>query len=208
MRLTLVFLAGLSAALRFSVPPVEGTEWVESRPYPLFSHEQCTGGKIDGNHFYIPKSPNLDRSGPGCNNGHLRAQRRYHNDYSSGVHQFGGAFTINSVSDTRIAIRQIVDEGRHQPYFTLWAGKWGKLYGVDGYQFFARHIANVGKAVRLNTVHDVEKGRISLYIDGKEIYRDTRAPRGSFYDKIGAYVTDKSPGGMNITWDYVQFWHK
>ncbi|KAG5984135.1 hypothetical protein E4U55_005934 [Claviceps digitariae] len=205
----ILILALLRPTSGLSIPTVEGTEWIEQRPYPQFSVQQCTGGKVSGNNFYIPKSPNLDPSGPGCSNGHLRAERRYHNDYSSGVHQFGGAFKINYVSsDTRVAIRQIFNERLNRPYFVLWAGKWGKLFGVGGDQLFATHTANVGQTVRLNTVHDVEKGRISLYIDGKELWRDNKAPQGIFYDKIGAYITDKRPGGMNITWTYVQFWHK
>ncbi|KAG6000442.1 hypothetical protein E4U21_005466 [Claviceps maximensis] len=204
----LVFLCHAVPTLSFSVPPVEGSEWIEQQPFPQFSIQQCTGGKVNGNNFYIPKGPNLNHSGLGCSNGHLRAERRYHNDYSSGVHQFGGAFEINHVSDTRVAIRQIFNQQLNQPYFVLWAGKWGKLFGVGAEQRFVSHVANPGTVVRLNTVHDVEEGRISLYIDGKEIWRDNKAPRGNFYDKIGAYVTDKRPGKMNITWTYVQFWHK
>ncbi|KAG5981280.1 hypothetical protein E4U54_006664 [Claviceps lovelessii] len=210
----LTFLAFLgtttTTTLGLSIPTVEGTEidWIEERPYPQFSVQQCTGGKVGGNNFYIPKGPNLDRSGPGCSNGHLRAERRYHNDYSSGVHQFGGAFKIHSISDTRVAIRQIFNDRLNRPYFVLWAGKWGKLFGVGGDKLFATHVANVHTTVRLNTVHDIEEGRMSLYINGKEIWRDDKAPQGIFYDKIGAYITDRRPGGMNITWSHVQFWHK
>ncbi|KAG5950805.1 hypothetical protein E4U53_004370 [Claviceps sorghi] len=193
--------------LALAVPPVEGTEWIES-PSPDFTVEQCAGAKVSADTFYLPKQANLDHSGLGCSNHHLRAERRYHNDYSSGVHQFGAAFKINYISDTRVAIRQIYNGRLDRPYFVLWAAKWGKLFGADGEQLFATHTASVGKTVRLNTVHDVEKRRISLYIDGKELWRDNKVPKDVYYDKIGAYITDKSFGRMNITWTYVQFWHK
>ncbi|KAG5917734.1 hypothetical protein E4U42_007144 [Claviceps africana] len=198
----------LGSALGFAVPPVEGTEWIEKHPSPAFSVEQCAGGQVSDNNFYLPEQPNLDHGGDGCSNRHLRAERRYRNDYSSGVYQFGAAFRINHISDTRIAIRQIFNQRLDRPYFVLWAAKWGELFGATGDQLLASHTANVGRTVRLNTVHDVEEGRISLYIDGKELWRDNKVPQDVYYDKIGAYITDKSFGRMNITWTYVQFWQK
>ncbi|KAG6040952.1 hypothetical protein E4U41_006543 [Claviceps citrina] len=203
----LILLACLGATLGLSVPPVEGTEWVPDQP-PDYSVEQCAGGRVDGNNFFIPKGPNVDRSGVGCGRGHLRAERRYHNVYSAGVHQFGGAFRVNSVLGKHISIKQTFNDGTNQPFFVLYVGKWGKLYVHRDQPAIATNVAKLGQTVRLNTVHDVEKRRFSVYVNGYEFYRDEKAPLGRFHDEIGAYITDSSPGGLNITWTYVQFWHK
>ncbi|CEJ91920.1 hypothetical protein VHEMI07603 [[Torrubiella] hemipterigena] len=205
---TLFFALLLSATTALCGAPVESGPWVEDTPN--FALHQCAGGKVNGDTFELPKSPNGSTSGPGCGNGHLRAERRYNDNYSSGVHQFSGEFKINSMSGSRICLKQTFNGsggGNGGPYFLLAVEKGGDLYKVGGTPI-AKGVATIGATVRVNTVHDVAKRRLSLYINGKEMYRDDNAPKGSFYDKIGTYATDSGTGAISVTWSDVQFWHK
>lgn len=200
-----ILLALSAAALALAGSPVESGNWVEDSPG--FSQQQCEGGKVSGNTFTIPKSPDGSGGGAGCSNGHLRAERRYNDDYSSGVHQFGGQFKINSMSGSRISIKQTFN-GNAGPYFIMGVEQGGRLYNVEGGATIASGVATVGSTVRINTVHNANNHRFSVYVNGKEMYRDNSAPGGSFYDKIGAYTTDSGTGALSITWTDVQFWHQ
>lgn len=203
-----ILLTVLSATAVLCSGPVETGPWVEEKP--TFALHQCAGGKVHDDVFALPKSPNGNTDGPGCGNGHLRAERRYNDNYSSGVHQFSGAFTINSMSGSRICLKQTFrgsGGGNGGPYFLLAVEQGGDLYKVGGTPI-AKGVATVGTTVQVNTVHDVKKRRLSLYINGKEMYRDDNAPEGSFYDKIGAYATDSGTGAISVTWSNVQIWHK
>ena len=87
-------LSAISAALAGT--PLESGTWVED--FPTYSNQQCAGGSVNGDTFSIPKSPNGDTSGSGCSNGHLRAERRYKDDYTTGVHQFGGQVYLDGAN--------------------------------------------------------------------------------------------------------------
>lgn len=194
-----------AATLALAGTPLESGSWVED--FPSYSQQQCAGGSVNGNTFSIPQSPNGSTSGSGCANGHLRAERRYKDDYSSGVHQFGGEFKINSMSGSRISVKQTFN-GDDGPFFIMAVEQGGRLYSVEGSKTIAEGVAKVGSTVRVHTVHNANNHRFSVYINGKEMYRDENAPSGSFYDKIGAYTTDSGTGGLSITWNDVQFWHR
>lgn len=198
----LLALSAVTAVLAGT--PVEGGDWTSTSPG--FGEQECSGGKVNGLTFTLPKNPS-GGGGSGCNNGHARAERRYRNDYSSGVRQFGGQFKINSMSGSRISIKQTFN-GSTGPYLILAVDKGGRLYAVHGGKTIADGVANVGSTVRINTVHDVKKRRYSVYVNGKEMFRDNNAPGGSFYDKFGAYLTDSGKGDISITWSDVQFWTK
>lgn len=200
-----ILLALSAATLALGGTPVESGNWVED--HPSFSQQGCAGGSVSGNTFSIPKAPNGSTSGSGCSNGHLRAERRYKDDYSSGVRQFGGAFKINSMSGSRISIKQTFN-GDAGPYFIMAVEQGGRLYSVEGGKTIADGVATVGSTVRINTVHNANNHRFSVYVNGKEMFRDDNAPAGSFYDKIGAYTTNTGTGALSITWSDVQFWHK
>ncbi|CAM1508664.1 Fc.00g055120.m01.CDS01 [Cosmosporella sp. VM-42] len=200
-----IVLALSAATLTLAGTPLESGTWVEDQPG--YSQQQCAGGSVNGNTFSIPKSPNGSTSGSGCSNGHLRAERRYNDDYSTGVHQFGGEFKINSMSGSRISIKQTFN-GSSGPYFILGVEQGGRLYSVEGGATIATGVATVGSTVRINTVHNANIHRFSVYVNGKEMFRDENAPSGSFYDKIGAYTTDSGTGDLSITWNDVQFWHR
>lgn len=189
--------------------PVESGPWTADTP--TFALHQCAGGKVDGDRFILPKSPNGSTDGPGCGNGHLRAERRYNDNYSDGVRQFSGQFTINSGSGSRISLKQTFNGsggGSGGPYFLLAVESGGDLYRVGNSTPIAKGVAKVGATVQVNTVHDVANRRLSLYINKKEMYRDEDAPTGSFYDKIGTYATNTGTGPIDVTWSNVQFWHK
>ncbi|OAQ65430.1 hypothetical protein VFPPC_16346 [Pochonia chlamydosporia 170] len=195
--LALLALAGASLA----ASPVGGGSW--TKVSPSFDIQQCAGGKVSGNSFSIPKSPNGDTGGSGCSNGHLRAERRYRNNYSSGVHQFAGTFTINSKGGDRIAIQQTFDED-DGPYFIM-AVKGSDLYSVEGGGTIASGVAGVGKKVTINTIHDVGQKKFTVYVNGVQKFSES-APSGNFYNKLGCYTTNSGTGPMSITWDDVAFW--
>ncbi|KAJ6440156.1 C6 zinc finger domain-containing protein [Purpureocillium lavendulum] len=205
MLVSRIFVALSAAAVGLAGTPVESGNWVEDKP--SYSSQSCAGGSVNGLTFTIPKSPNGDTSGSGCSNGHLRAERRYKDDYTSGVRQFGGTFKINSMSGTRISIKQTFN-GDAGPYFIMAVEQGGRLYSVEGGATIATGVATVGASVSINTVHNADNHRFSVYVNGKEAFRDDNAPGGSFYDKIGAYTTNSGTGDMSITWSDVQFWHR
>ena len=197
--------AALSATAAYAGTPVESGNWVEDKPG--YSTQQCAGGTVSGGDFKLPTSPNGSTSGSGCGNGHLRAERHYNDDYSSGTHQFGGQFKVNSMSGDRISLKQTFN-GNTGPYFLMAIKSNGDLYSVQGGATIASGVAKVGATVRINTVHNADLKRFSVYVNGAEGFRDDDAPGGSFYDKLGAYTTNSGTGPIDVTWSDVQFWHR
>jgi hypothetical protein len=198
-----LFTSLSAAALALAATPLESGTWVPVSPGD--QQQTCAGGSISGSTFSIPTSPNGSTSGSGCSNGHLRAENRYTNDYSTGVHQFAGTFKINSQGGTRVAIKQTFN-GSTGPYFILAVQSGGTLYSVEGGAVLATGVATVGKSVTINTVHNADIHSYRVYVNGALAFRDDNAPSGSFYDKIGAYTTDSGTGPLSITWSDVAFW--
>ena len=196
-------LVASAAPLALAATPVESGTWIPDTY--SFSAQQCEGGEVDGDNFYIPVDTNGDNSGSGCSNGHLRAERRYKSDYTDGVRQFSGTFTINEMSGTRISIKQTFGDS---PYFILGVDNTGRLYSVEGGVTIAEGVANVGDSVTIHTVHNAGNHNYRVYVNGQQSYSVTDAPSGTFYDKIGAYTTDSGSGDLNITWTDVAFWHR
>ncbi|GFP59690.1 hypothetical protein TASIC1_0014011200 [Trichoderma asperellum] len=197
-------LASLSAAtMALAATPLESGNWVAFTPG--FQLQTCAGGSASGNTFSIPTSPNGSTSGSGCSNGHLRAENRYTDDYTSGVHQFAGTFKINSFGGNRVAIKQTFN-GSTGPYFILGVQSDGTLYSVEGGAVLASGVAKVGSSITINTVHNADIHSFRVYVNGALAFRDDNAPSGSFYDKIGAYTTDSGTGPLSITWSDVGFW--
>ncbi|CEJ80608.1 hypothetical protein VHEMI00782 [[Torrubiella] hemipterigena] len=203
MQLNSILLALSAATVAIAGSPVGGGKWAED--FPGHNDQHCAGGSVSGNTFKIPKEADGSHSGSGCSNGHLRAERRF-DDYSSGTHQFGGSFKINSMSGDKISIKQTF-HGSDGPFFIMGVQKNGRLYSVEGGAEIApAGTADVGKSVRINTVHNTSTKKFKVYVNGKEAYSED-APGGTFYDKIGAYTTNSGSGAMSITWSDVQFWH-
>lgn len=194
---------GLTAAVAaLAANPVGGGSW--TKVSPSYSIQECAGADVNGNNYKLPSEPNGSTSGPGCSNGHLRAERRYQNDYNSGVHQFAGKFKINSLGGDRIALKQTFN-GPAGPDFMLAVDKSGRIYNVRGGDTIATGVAKVGATVQVHTVHDTGARKMSVYINGKNVY-NTGTPGGSFYDKYGAYTTDSGSGPAEVTWSDVAFW--
>ncbi len=198
-----LLFAILAAPLALAGSPVGGGSWTSVQPG--FNVQQCAGGTVSGDTFKLPKSPNGSTSGSGCSNGHLRAERRYTNDYSSGVHQFGGTFQITSLTGDRIALKQTFN-GDAGPYFIMGIKSNGDIYNVEGGATIASGVAEVGSSVVINTVHDANKKTFTVYVNGAKSYTDKNAPGGSFYDKCGAYTSDSGSGAITVKWSDVQFW--
>lgn len=197
-----VLLALASAGVTLAVKPI-GSGWTETSPD--FKIQECAGGSVNGNTFTLPKSPNGSTSGSGCSNGHLRAEHRFTNDYSSGAHQFGGVFKITSLTGDRIALKQTFN-GDDGPYFIMGIKSTGDIYNVEGGATIATGVAKVGASVTINTIHDADAQTYAVYVNGEESYTDDNAPGGSFYDKCGAYTSDSGSGAITVTWSDVTFW--
>lgn len=198
-------LVSLAAAMSaMAATPVESGTWNPTSPSATL--QTCAGGSASGSTFSIPTSPNGSTSGSGCSNGHLRAENRYNDDYTSGTRQFAGTFKINSFGGNKVAIKQTFN-GSTGPYFILGVKNDGSLYSVEGGAAIAgAGTANVGSSVTINTVHNADIHSFRVYVNGALAFRDDNAPSGSFYDKIGAYTTDSGTGPLSITWSDVAFW--
>ncbi len=202
MLLKSLVLVATAATAVLAASPVGGGTW--HKVSPGYSIQECAGGNVNGNNYILPTKPNGSTSGPGCSNGHLRAERRYSNDYSSGVHQFAGKFKINSLGGDRVSLKQTFN-GAAGPYFMMAVDKSGRLYSVRSGATIATGVAKVGATVQLHTVHDVGARKMTVYVNGKSVYT-TDSPGGSFYDKYGAYTTDSGSGPADVTWSDVAFW--
>jgi hypothetical protein len=201
------------AALLWAAPsasaatPVETGNWTTDSPD--FDVQQCAGGRVEGLTFTLPAGQTFDA----CGNSAPRAERRYRDyagggrNYSDGVRQFAGTFTINSMGGTRISLKQTFN-GDAGPYFLLAVDRTGRLYSVRGGTTIATDVAKVGTPVRINTVHDVAAHRFRVYVDGNLAYTDNNAPGGEFYDKFGAYQTSSGSGDIGVTWSDIHFWHR
>lgn len=198
-------LAVLSIATSaLAAHPVGSGRWTSVTANTTYSVQQCAGGVVDGDIFSLPASPNGSTSGSGCSNGHLRAERRYNNDYTSGVHQFGGNFQITSMTGSRVALKQTFN-GNTGPYFLMAVKSNGDLYDVEGGGLIASGVATVGATVTLNTIHDADNQQYYVYVNGEQTF-STSAPGGSFYDKVGAYTTDSGTGAITVVWSDISFW--
>ncbi|KAG9250113.1 uncharacterized protein F5Z01DRAFT_640601 [Emericellopsis atlantica] len=198
-------VAALAPTVALAAIPIGCGPW--TRVHPDSYIQPCGGGSVDGNVFHLPSQPDGSTDGPGCSSGHLRAEERVRNDYSSGVHQFSGQFTIQSFGGDRVSLKQTFhgDEGA---WFMMAVEQSGRLYNVHDQETIAYEgVAAVGETVQVNTVHDLDAGEITVYINGEEKYT-TSSPDGSFYDKYGAYATNSGSGPMEVTWSDVAFWRR
>jgi hypothetical protein len=188
--------------------PVGPGPWTSDSP--TYSVQTCEGGQVNGMTFSLPGG---DLAKDACSNAKQRAELRYENysndgqNYATGVRQFAGTFTINSMGGTRISLKQTFN-GDAGPYFLLAVENTGRLYDVEGGATIDPSIAQVGTAVQVNTVHDTSAHKLDVYINGSLAYTDNNAPGGDFYDKIGAYQTSSGSGDINVTWSNVGFWHQ
>jgi len=161
---------------------------------PSFTTQQKGCGSVSGLTFKLTCS---------TASGEQRAERRYAT-YSSGTRQFEGYFKINSMSGTRISLKQTFnqDDG---PYFLLAVESGGRLYSVEGGATLASG-ATVGTTVRVNTIHALGSN-LKVYINGS-LKQTIASSSGNFYDKFGAYRTASGAGPISVTWSNVTFYSK
>src|SRR3954463_6803516 len=139
--------------------PVEPDNWAEDSPG--FDVQEKGGGQVDDLTFSLPTTPDGDEETP-------RAERRYHDyandeyNYSAGVHQFSGTFTINSMGGDRISLKQTFNED-DGPYFMMAVERGGRLYNVKGGTTIADGVAQVGTPVQVHTVHDTSARVYRVY---------------------------------------------
>jgi hypothetical protein len=161
---------------------------------PGFNTQQKGCGSVSGLTFKLTCS---------SSSGEQRAERRY-DTYSSGTRQFEGDFKINSMSGTRISLKQTFNED-NGPYFLLAVEHGGRLYSVEGGDTIASG-ATVGTTVRVNTIH-VVGSNLKVYINGS-LKQTIGSSGGNFYDKFGAYRTSSGAGPISVTWSNVKFYRK
>lgn len=197
-----IIFAIATATLAIAGKPAGSGRWTEV--HPTFHSQQCGGGIVTGDSYYLPKSANGSTSGSGCRNGHLRAEHRFENDYVSGIHQFGGEFKINSLTGTHISLKQT--HGVNINFFIMGIKDNGDIYEIHSGNPIASGVAKVGATVRINTIHDADRKTYAVYVNGKLSYTDHNAPTDTFYDKCGAYAATSGYGTIDVTWNDVQFW--
>ncbi|WP_049571750.1 hypothetical protein [Streptomyces sp. SBT349] len=200
MRRSLRTLAVLAAAAATSVvtagpasAEVEPGGWISTSPGYAVQERGC--GQVDGLTFRLTCS---------TASGDQRAERRY-DTYTGGSRQFEGYFRIDSMSGTRISLKQTFHESGSGAYFMLAAERGGRLYAVHGGDTLS-NAGTIGATVRVNTVHDVGSQH-RTYINGSRVHTYD-SPGGSFYDKFGAYRTDSGQGPATVVWSGVQFWRR
>ncbi|KAI7760047.1 hypothetical protein LZL87_012418 [Fusarium oxysporum] len=194
-------LITIFSPLALAASPLGGGKWNKVKPH--LNPQQCAGGKINGDVFYLPPKANGYKVGSGCRNGHLRAEFGSKDHYTTGVHQFTGKFTINSFKGDRISLKQTI--GNKGAWFMLAADNNGNLYGVGGRGVIAEGVAKVGATVTVNTIHDAGTGSYQVYINGEKRY-STTSPRDVWGDKYGAYATVTGSGPITVTWTDVEFY--
>ncbi|WP_203217784.1 hypothetical protein [Nocardia terpenica] len=216
MKKLLVLASIFCACLLWAVPsaaadPIGPGQWTLDSPQ--YDVQLCAGGQADGLTFTLPAS-----SGGGlrdaCSNGKERAERRFKNyasdgqNYSTGIRQFAGTFTIQSMTGDRISLKQTFN-GSSGPYFMLAVDQSRRLYNVEGGAEIApAGTATDGTPIQVDTIHNTATNDLKVYINGNLAYEDTNAPGGDFYDKFGAYETASGNGPITVTWSNVNFWYQ
>ncbi len=186
----LALLCGLIVVAQSAQAEVESGGWIPVSP--SFELQRVGCGRITDLTFQLT-----------CANhrGQQRAERRYAT-YTSGSHQFEGFFRITSMGGRRISLKQTFKASG--PFFLLGVDSGGRLYAVGGQTIATGALPGV--TVRVNTVH-VVGSQLRVYINGSLRYTRS-SPRGSFYDKVGAYRTASGNGPITVVWSGIQFWQK
>jgi hypothetical protein len=220
MKLRVAAIAVAVAGLMWAAPtafaasgPIGPGTWTTDTP--AHDTQLCVGGKVSGTTFSLPAgSSTVNAPLDACDNNEPRAEFRYKGyasgdsdgNYSTGIRQFAGTFTINSFAGDRIALKQTFN-GPTGPYFIMAVQNTGKIYNVEGGATISANGAKVGVPVQVNTVHNTKTKKLQVYINGSLAYSES-APGGEFYDKIGTYQTSTGHGAIKVTWSNIHFWHQ
>ncbi|PNT37517.1 hypothetical protein POPTR_005G193200v4 [Populus trichocarpa] len=108
-------------------------------------------------------------------------------DYSSGVWQFEGyGFVPNGTSGVTVAQIHGASHGATTLIIRIYDGNMryysGDLVATDLYD----------KWFRLNIIHDVDGGRLTVFIDGEERYSTHDQGPGDLYFKCGVYAAPRN----------------
>ena len=108
-------------------------------------------------------------------------------DYSSGVWQFEGyGFVPNGTSGVTVAQIHGASHGATTLILRIYDGNMryysGDLVATDLYD----------KWFRLNIIHDVDGGRLTVFIDGEERYSTHDQGPGDLYFKCGVYAAPRN----------------
>jgi hypothetical protein len=138
MKLRVAAIAIAVAGLMWAAPtafasstgPIGPGTWTADTP--AHDVQLCVGGTVSGTTFSLPGG-NAPMSA--CDNNEPRAEFRYKTyaggdsdgNYSTGIRQFGGTFTITSMAGSRIALKQTFN-GDNGPYFIMAVENTGRIY--------------------------------------------------------------------------------
>ncbi|HEX4225396.1 MAG TPA: hypothetical protein VHZ97_23735 [Pseudonocardiaceae bacterium] len=216
MKLRVAAIAVAVAGLMWAAPtafaasgPIGPGTWTPDTP--AHDVQTCVGGAVSGTTFTLPAG---NTTMDACSNNEPRAEFRYKTyasgdsdgNYSTGIRQFAGTFTIKSFAGDRISLKQTFN-GPTGPYFIMAVQNSGKIYNVEGGATISANGAKVGVPVQVNTVHNTKTKKLQVYINGSLAYSE-KAPGGEFYDKVGAYQTSTGHGAITVAWSGIKFWHQ
>ncbi|KAE8100417.1 hypothetical protein FH972_018317 [Carpinus fangiana] len=124
-------------------------------------------------------------------------------DYSSGVWQFeGNAFVPKGT--TGVAIAQILGAAEGATTMQL------RMYNGDLKYYNSELVASnmYDKWFRVNIIHDVNGGKVTVFIDGVQKYVGKDKGKATMYFKCGVYTQDGSSNYMESRWKGIKLFKK
>jgi hypothetical protein len=180
--------AALCCGLSHSAQAQVGTGWT-STSYS-YSIQTSSGCSVSGNTFSV---------GSGTSG---RAERRYANITSSQA-QMQGTVVVNSLGGDRVSLSQIHEINSATSLVAI--KKPGTLYEVEGGATVGP--LAIGASTRINMTVVSSTGKCQTYQNGS-LKTTVTGGGGTFYFKVGAYITGSGSGPATVTWTGVQFWKK
>lgn len=181
---TAVLVGGFTVAAHAQV----GTGWTStSYSYTIQTSSGCS---VSGNTFKV---------GSGTSG---RAERRYSN-ISSSQAQMQGTVVVNSLGGDRVSLSQIHEVTRATSLVAI--KKPGTLYEVEGGATVGS--LAIGASTRINMTVVTSTGKCQTYQNGS-LKTTVSDGGGTYYFKVGAYITGSGSGPATVTWTGVQFWKK
>ena len=181
-------ISALACSLSLTAHAQVGSGW-SSTSYS-FNIQTSSGCSVSGNTFKVGSSS----SG--------RAERRYAN-ISSAQAQMQGTVTVNSLGGDRVSLAQIHELGSATSLVAI--KKPGTLYEVEGGATVGS--MTIGSPARINMTLVDSSGKCQTYLNGS-LKTTVSGGSGTYYFKVGAYVTASGTGPATVTWSGVQFWKK
>ncbi|CAL1354349.1 unnamed protein product [Linum trigynum] len=123
-------------------------------------------------------------------------------DYSSGVWQFEGqGFVPGGTSG--VCIMQVFGASGHATTLML------RVYGDNLAVYRSKILPNIhNKWFRLNVIHNVDAGKVMVYIDRSLVYKGPDHGGKSHYFKFGVYAQDDDSHLMESRWKGIKIFKK